>query len=79
LPNHPHDALAGGPINQSGDTIEVVLIQPADNPSVIMIRWPDAPTITTPARYKCGVTGVARRSGEKGRHENHPVESDPER
>jgi hypothetical protein len=43
LPNHPDDALAGGPINQSGDTIEVVLIQPADNPSVIMIRWPDAP------------------------------------
>jgi hypothetical protein len=29
----------------------VVLVQPADNPSVIMIRWPDAPTITTAARY----------------------------
>jgi hypothetical protein len=27
------------------------LVQPADNPSAIMIRWPDAPTITPPARY----------------------------
>jgi hypothetical protein len=51
LPNHPTTPLASGTINQSGDTIEVVLVQPADNPSVIMIRWPDAPTITTPARY----------------------------
>ena len=43
--------LASGPINQSGDTIQIALIQPADNPNVIMIRWPGAPTITTPARY----------------------------
>jgi hypothetical protein len=43
--------LASGQINQSGDMIEVVLVQPADNPSVIMIRWPDGPTITTPSRY----------------------------
>jgi hypothetical protein len=51
LPNHPTTPLASGPINQSGDTIEVVLIQPADHPSEIIIRWPDAPTITTPSRY----------------------------
>ena len=51
MPNHPTTPLASGPINQSGDTIEVVLAQPADNPSMIMIRWPDAPTITTPSRY----------------------------
>ena len=51
MPKHPTTPLASGTINQSGDTIEVVLVQPADNPSVIMIRWPDAPTITTPARY----------------------------
>jgi len=44
--------LASGTINQkSGDSIEIVLVQPADNPSAIMIRWPDAPTITPPARY----------------------------
>ena len=50
LPNHPTTPLASGAINSSGDTIEVVLVQPADNPSVIMIRWPDAPTIAPPAR-----------------------------
>jgi hypothetical protein len=41
--------LASGAINSSGDMIEIGLVQPADNPSVIMIRWPDAPTITPPA------------------------------
>jgi hypothetical protein len=51
LPNHPTTALASGAINQSGDIIEIVLVQPADSPSVIMIRWPGAPTITPPARY----------------------------
>jgi hypothetical protein len=38
-------------INASGDSLEVVLVQPADNPSVIMIRWPTAPAITAPATY----------------------------
>jgi hypothetical protein len=51
LPHHPTTPLASGAINASGDTIEVILVQPVDNPSVIMIRWPDAPTITAPARY----------------------------
>jgi hypothetical protein len=51
LPNHPTTPLASSAINQSGDTIEVVLVRPANNPSVIMIRWPNAPTITPPARY----------------------------
>jgi hypothetical protein len=51
LPKHPTTPLASGAINASGDTIEVVLVQPADNPSVIMVHWPNAPTITTPARY----------------------------
>jgi hypothetical protein len=60
MPNHPTTPLASGTINQSGDTIEVVLVQPADNPSVIMIGWPDAPTITTPARYN-GVASTAMR------------------
>jgi hypothetical protein len=51
VPNHPTTSLASGAINQSGDTIEIVLVQPADSPSVIMIRWPNAATITTPVRY----------------------------
>jgi hypothetical protein len=51
LPNHPTTPLAGGAISQSGDTIEIVLVQPADNPSVIMIRWPDHPTVVQPAKF----------------------------
>jgi hypothetical protein len=39
----PAVALGSGAINQSGDTIEIVMVQPADKTSVIMIRWPDAP------------------------------------
>jgi hypothetical protein len=27
------------------------LVKPTGSASVIIIRWPDAPTITTPARY----------------------------
>jgi hypothetical protein len=42
--------LAHGTIN-GADELVVQLIQPADNPSVIIIRWPAAPTITTAARY----------------------------
>jgi hypothetical protein len=45
-----HHAPRQRGLNASGDSLEVVLVQPADNPSVIMIRWPDAPTITTPAK-----------------------------
>src|SRR5687768_1289923 len=41
VPNHPTTPLASGAINQSGETIEIVLVQPSENPSVIMIRWPD--------------------------------------
>ena len=51
LPNHPTAPLGSGPISQSGDTIEVVLVQPTDSPSVIMIRWPAAATVTDPRRY----------------------------
>ena len=43
--------LASGRINQSGDTLSVELVEPADAPPAVLIRWPAAPTITTPARY----------------------------
>jgi hypothetical protein len=44
----------------NGDLIEVVLVEPADNPSVIMIRWPDAPTITAPAKLNETAAAVIR-------------------
>ena len=43
--------LASGQINQSGDTIQVDLIQPDGMRSVVRSVWPQKPTITTPARY----------------------------
>jgi hypothetical protein len=43
--------LASGTINQSGDTLSVELVEPADAPPAVLIRWPAAPTITTAARY----------------------------
>ena len=51
MPKHPTTPVASGTINASGDTIEVVLVQPADMPAAIRIVWPNGPTITTPARY----------------------------
>jgi hypothetical protein len=51
LPNHPIKPLAGGAINQFGDTLSVELVEPADAPPAVLIRWPAAPTITTAARY----------------------------
>ena len=41
----PTTPLASGPINQFGDTIEVVLVECADNPSVIMIRYQSGVTV----------------------------------
>jgi hypothetical protein len=35
MPNHPTTPLASGQITASGDTIEIVLVQPADSPSMI--------------------------------------------
>jgi hypothetical protein len=43
--------LASGRINQSGDPLSVELVEPADAPPAVLIRWPAAPTITTAARY----------------------------
>ena len=42
--------LSAGQIN-GADELSVQLVQPADTPAVVRIVWPDAPTITTPARY----------------------------
>ena len=65
--------LSTGPINASGDVISVELHQPADNPSVIMIRWREAPTLTAPSRLKCG----SRRSHEELGVRQHPIRPDP--
>ena len=47
----PSIETTSGTINQSGDTLSVELVEPADAPPAVLIRWPAAPTITTAARY----------------------------
>ena len=42
--------LSSGPIN-AGDTVTVELIQPDSMPVAVIIVWPSAATITTPAHY----------------------------
>jgi hypothetical protein len=60
LPKHPITPLASGAINQSGDTISVELVEPADAPPAVLIHWPAAPTITTAARYNEVASTVMR-------------------
>jgi hypothetical protein len=43
--------LAAGTINQSGDTITIALVEPADYPVSIVITWPSARTVCDPRRY----------------------------
>ena len=42
--------LASGTVHNS-DRLQVELIQPDSMPAVVIIVWPAAATITTPARY----------------------------
>jgi hypothetical protein len=56
--------LAHGVINGSGDTINVMLIRPADIPTAertrkparVRIVWPAAPTVATPDQLNAVVT-----------------------
>jgi hypothetical protein len=52
--------LSSGHINQSGDTVSVELVEPADAPPAVIIRWPAAPAITTAARYNEVASTVMR-------------------
>jgi hypothetical protein len=50
LPNHPTTTLASGAVNNS-DELTVQLVQPASEPPRILIVWPPATLVTTPAKY----------------------------
>ena len=41
--------LASGQIN--GDMIMVELVEPIDAPAVVIVKWPQAPTVTDPRRF----------------------------
>jgi hypothetical protein len=61
LPNHPTTPLASG--LASGDTLSVELVEPNNNPSVIMIRWPDHATVVQPARFNAVAAEIMRLLG----------------
>jgi hypothetical protein len=42
--------LASGHINGS-DMISVELIEPIDAPAVVVVRWPQAPSVADPRRF----------------------------
>ena len=50
MPNHPTTPLASGRINHERLTIE--LVEPSDDiPPAILIKWPQKPTISSPAAF----------------------------
>jgi hypothetical protein len=40
--------LASGALNRSGDRLRVDLHQPADSPGLVMVVWPEKPSVTAP-------------------------------
>lgn len=46
-PTSPVIPLASGPIN-AADQLRVELVQGIETPTAILIRWPDAPSVTNP-------------------------------
>jgi len=47
---HQTTQLASGLIN-GHDRLTVELVKPPDLPPAILLRWPQAPTVCTPANY----------------------------
>jgi hypothetical protein len=50
--------LASGQINS--DMISVELVEPIDAPAAVIIRWPQAPSVTDPRRFSAVANAVAR-------------------
>jgi hypothetical protein len=55
--------LASGAITAT-DTITVELIEADTNPSVVIVRWPDKPTVLHPRRFPDAAATVARLFAE---------------
>ena len=49
--------LASGPIT-TVDQLSVELIQTIETPDMILIRWPDAPTVVNPSRFNAVAVAV---------------------
>jgi hypothetical protein len=55
-----HIIPAAGQINQSGATITIEFVEPADHPSVVRITSPGAPSIITPSRFGAVAAEITR-------------------
>ena len=51
--------LASGAIT-GADQIVVELVQAADTPAVVLVRWPDQPTVRPPSRFDATAAAVMR-------------------
>ena len=49
--------LAYGPIT-AADALLIELITPPDTPPIVMVRWPDQPTVTSPQRAQAVMLAV---------------------
>jgi hypothetical protein len=54
--------LAVGAVSQS-DQLAVELVQPPDTPAAILIKWPEKPTVTDPAKLTATVAAIVRVLG----------------
>ena len=54
--------LAAGAVTQS-DRLVVELVQPADTPAAILIKWPPQPTVTDPAKLAATIAAIVRVLG----------------
>jgi hypothetical protein len=55
--------LASGQIT-AVDTLTVALIETDTNPSVVIVRWPDKPTVLHPRRFPDAAATIARLFAE---------------
>jgi hypothetical protein len=55
----PRVTLAEGDITQT-DHLVIELVDTGDTPQVILVRWPDHPTVVQPRRYADTASAVMR-------------------
>ena len=51
--------LATGQINAS-DQLVIELVQASDTPAMVLVRWPEQPTISPPSRFNATAAAVMK-------------------
>jgi hypothetical protein len=58
-PNHPTTPLSAGSLN--GQTLKIELVEPGNElPNAVVIKWPQKPTVTSPAAFDKVVADVMK-------------------